>query len=176
MPTSPALHLPARHWMLPVVLMLLALTPPTAAAVEAEDPCEQLQHAGWTQNFMWRTQELCKFRMMLTLARQQPAAPPAGAAPVPAPTPSSQELSPFPLPGPVSSHAPQGDSYRAETWVNMRSGPGVDHGVIARVLQDENLTPTGVRIGEWWQVVYRSPKTGQVTGWVFSQWVRRKGE
>jgi uncharacterized protein YgiM (DUF1202 family) len=157
----------SRVLALPVGCLLAAL--PSLALAAPENPCDQLTAAGWRSAFMWRTQEMCNLRQALTEAR--PRVPDyASASPKPA-----QGFSPFPLPGPVNMAAP-GDSYRADEGVYLRSGPGKDHGKIAEIQQDEDLIATGRRIGEWWEVVYISPRSGQATGWVFSQWVHRRGE
>lgn len=148
--------------------LLISAAPQHASAAASQDPCEKLEQAGWTQALMFRTQELCQMRQILQHANK-PEVPSTM-------TNGAQADSLSPLPGPVVRNAAIGETYRADTWINLRSGPGVDHGVIGRALQDDELSTTGVRVGDWWQVVYRSPRIGQVTGWVFSQWVRRKAE
>lgn len=150
------------------VASLLAQAPLVHAG--STNPCDQLSEAGWKQVAMWRTQELCLLHRRLH----------GGEAAVPVLHGAQVHIDVHalvvPSPGTVVRDAPAGDDYRADTWLNLRSGPGVDHGVVGRAKQDEALITTGLRAGDWWQVQYRAPGAGQVTGWVFSQWIRRRAE
>ncbi|MYM81909.1 SH3 domain-containing protein [Duganella sp. FT50W] len=59
--------------------------------------------------------------------------------------------------------------------LNLRSAPGVQAGRVTTVPAGAEVTPTGARDGDWWQV--QTIIDGSVsTGWVSSLWLRRSGE
>lgn len=144
--------------------------------------CQRIDQAGWLGPLMTKDRDLCLIRARLALAAQQrsvhEAAPPSRQPPpYRAAVPSGAPLAPSDVERglPPQAVAGAGDTFRADVWMNIRSGPGVDHGVVGRIAQDERVALTGARNGDWWQVVHQTASR-RVTGWVFSVWLRRPDE
>lgn len=64
-----------------------------------------------------------------------------------------------------------GKPFRVHRDLNLRSSPGVDAARIGVVPAGAEVTPTGARDGDWWQI-----KSSGSSGWVSSLWLRRSGE
>lgn len=58
----------------------------------------------------------------------------------------------------------------ATTWVNMRSGPGTSHGVLALLSPQQEVSATGTVTNGWHQVV----ASGR-TGWVYASYLKATG-
>lgn len=68
-----------------------------------------------------------------------------------------------------------GKPFRVHRDLNLRSSPGVDAARIGVVPVGAEVTPTGARDGDWWQI--KAAVDGSAsTGWVSSLWLRRSGE
>lgn len=68
-------------------------------------------------------------------------------------------------------------SFRAHRSLNLRSGASVGAARLAVIPAGASLTPTGRRVGDWWQVRTGSEADGkELTGWVSSLWLRRLEE
>lgn len=155
---------------------------PLAVQAQTADPCERLASAGWLGALQFRDRELCQLRTQLAT----PNAPTAQSGSLPAATQAMEKAlvivvqrrdaqEPVSRPSDAHAIAEAGDTFRADQLLNIRSGPGVDHGMVARVQQDDLVTLTGVRHGEWWQVKH-THRAVTTTGWVFSLWLRRFSE
>nr|WP_315250734.1 SH3 domain-containing protein [uncultured Duganella sp.] len=65
--------------------------------------------------------------------------------------------------------------FRVHRDLNLRAAPGVQAGRVAVVPAGAEVTPTGARDGDWWQI--KTVVNGdENTGWVSSLWLRRSGE
>jgi hypothetical protein len=65
--------------------------------------------------------------------------------------------------------------FRVHRDLNLRSAPGVHAARVAIVPAGAEVTPTGARHGDWWQI--KATVNGATsTGWVSSLWLRRSGE
>lgn len=65
--------------------------------------------------------------------------------------------------------------FRVHRSVNLRTGASVGAARLAVIPAGARLTPTGGRVGDWWQVQVDSDGK-LLTGWVSSLWLRRQAE
>lgn len=68
-----------------------------------------------------------------------------------------------------------GRPFRVHRDLNLRAAAGVQAGRVAIVPAGAEVTPTGARDGDWWQIK-ASIDGDESTGWVSSLWLRRSGE
>lgn len=68
-----------------------------------------------------------------------------------------------------------GRPFRVHRDLNLRAAAGVQAGRLAIVPAGAEVTPTGARDGDWWQIK-ASIDGDESTGWVSSLWLRRSGE
>jgi hypothetical protein len=73
-------------------------------------------------------------------------------------------------PGPTA-----GQPFHVHRDLNLRAAPGVHAARVAVVPAGADVTPTGARDGDWWQIK-ASVNGRDNTGWVSSLWLRRSGE
>nr|WP_315398908.1 SH3 domain-containing protein [uncultured Duganella sp.] len=94
------------------------------------------------------------------------AAPAAEATPTatPAPTIAAQPWEPI-----------AGRPFRVHRALNLRAAAGVHAARLVTVPAGTDVTPTGMRDGDWWQVTTGAGGRDS-TGWVSSLWLRRDGE
>jgi len=73
--------------------------------------------------------------------------------------------------------APVPPPFRAHRNLNLRNGASVGAVRLAVIPAGARLTPTGQRVGDWWQVRADGQHDGrELTGWVSSLWLRRQAE
>jgi hypothetical protein len=68
-----------------------------------------------------------------------------------------------------------GQPFQVHRDLNLRAAPGVHAARVAIVPAGADVTPTGVRDGDWWQIKARVHGRDSI-GWVSSLWLRRSGE
>jgi len=67
-------------------------------------------------------------------------------------------------------------AFRVHRDLNLRAQAGVNAPRLAIVPAGTQLTATGQRDGDWWQVRAPAGDGAVATGWVSSLWLRRDGE
>ncbi len=99
-------------------------------------------------------------------------APAAGMA-VAADTPAAAYSVPAPAPAPDAGAAPRaGQRYRVHRDVNLRAQAGVAAPLIGVVPAGADVTPTGQRQGDWWQIEAGLGGRARL-GWASSLWLRQ---
>lgn len=84
-------------------------------------------------------------------------------------------LAPPALPPTATAPAWSIAPFRVHRSLNLRAGPDVGSTRVAVIPAGAQLTPTGRRHGDWWQV-RTDGATRQQTGWVSSLWLRQLAE
>lgn len=109
---------------------------------------------------------LCGSVLALAAGAAAPAAPASAGAR------QAQAFAPPALPRAPDAPIPPFRVYRS---VNLRAGPDVGSARLSVIPAGAQLTPTGQRHGDWWQV-RTDGGARQQTGWVSSLWLRQLAE
>lgn len=76
----------------------------------------------------------------------------------------------------AAASVPAHTSFRVFDDLNLRAAPDTGARRLALVPAGAQLTTTGARAGDWWQVRWQRGRQAPVDGWVSSLWLRRADE